>query len=220
MRALKMGLRAWKDLYDQIWWMLLYLILWWFLTVTVVFGPPAMLLLFHVADPRVGVWGDRLTLREVVQFLLSNFGRGWKVWLATVPIVALCVFNLTFYGGSDHAIAVLTPIWLALVVMAIVATIVIFACAGILGMSARESFKTGFKVTASRAPQLVLILLVTLFLPFIMFAWIITIAYPLTFVIPGVTALAMGRLVLDALGQEYPRPNEPTEELLREKRTS
>jgi hypothetical protein len=155
----------------------------------------------------------------MAQYILANFGRGWKIWLATVPIIALSLFNLDYYGGSDSALALLTPIWLALFVLSIIGTVTIFACAGMMETPAGESIRTGLKVAAARLPQLILLLLITFFIPSILFSRILTIAYPLTFVIPAVTALAMGRLVLDTLGLEYPRPNEPTEERLREKRS-
>ena len=218
-RALKLGLRAWKDLYDQVWWMLLYLALWWFLTITVVFGPPALLLLFRVADPRQGVWGDRMNFGEVNRYLLDNLVRGWKIWLATVPLVALCIFNLNFYGGSDQTLAVLTPLWLVLLIMSTVGAIAIFAYAAIMETAAMESIKAGVKIATANLPKLIVILLFTLFIPFIFVSTVVLFAYPLTFVFPGVTALAMGRFILDAQDMDYPKPNEPTEELLREKRT-
>ncbi|HQY29919.1 MAG TPA: hypothetical protein PK691_01460, partial [Thermomicrobiales bacterium] len=126
MQALRLGLRAYRDFYDHIWWMLVLLVVWWVLNVTIVFGPPATLLLFHLADPRQGVWEDRLTPRECARYLLDNWARAWKLWLATAPVLALVVFNLHFYGGSDHALAVLAPIWVVLLVVVAIGMITIF----------------------------------------------------------------------------------------------
>src|SRR4051812_21813553 len=142
--------------------MLLYLAVWWLLIATVIFGPAATLLLFHIADPRLGVWGDRPTMRDSARYLLDNLGRSWKICLATVPLVVLCAFNLSFYGGSDNAIALLTPIWLALLALAVVCSVTIFAYGGVMGSAAGETIKLGAKVAAARLPQLVLLLLITL----------------------------------------------------------
>lgn len=219
MRSKKLGLRAWKDFYDQVWWMLVYLAIWWFLTVTIVFGPPAMLLLFKVADPRMGVWGERMTFAEISRYLIEHLGRGWKLWLMTMPLIALCVFNLQFYGGSENALALLTPVWLALLILSVVCMITIFTYAAIMEAPAGESFKQGLRFAIAGLPRLIPILLITLFIPFIIVSTIVLFAYPLTFIFPGVTALAMGRYILEVQNLEFPRPNEPTAERLQEKRS-
>jgi hypothetical protein len=219
LRTLRLGLRAWRDFYDQIWWMLLYLAVWWLLIATVIFGPAATLLLFHIADPRLGVWADRPTMRESARYLLDNLGRSWKICLATVPLVVLCAFNLSFYGESDNAIALLTPIWLALLALAVICTITIFAYGGVMESPAGVSIKLGAKVAAARLPQLLLLLLITLLIPYMVITPIVNYAFPLFIVLPGVTAIAVSRHVLDTLALEYPRPNDPTEERLHEKQS-
>jgi hypothetical protein len=218
-QAIKLGLRAYRDFYDHIWWMLLVLVVWWILNVTVVFGGVATLLLFRVADPRQGIWEDRMGFRESSQYLLTHFTRGWKIELMTVPLVALVAFNLNFYGSGDHALAILNPVWLMLLVAFALATLVIFALGGVTERSAIDAWKTGIRMTLIRLPAVLTILLITAIMPFLLISTLLAFLYPLIFVLPGIVAIALSRYVLIAMNLAYPTPDEPTDERLREKKT-
>jgi hypothetical protein len=217
--ALKLGLRAYRDFYDQIWWLLLLLVLWWLLNVTVVFGPAATLLLFHEADPRQGIWEDRLGPRGSVQFLIQNFARGWKLALMTLPAVALVAFNLNYYGHADGALGALSPIWFLLLIVFAIATCVIFAVAAVTGEDATTAWKSGARITLVRMPALVMLILITAIVPAMILTSVLIFAYPLFFVIPGLVATALSRYALTALKLQAPSPNQPTEERLREKKS-
>jgi len=210
--ALRLGLRAYRDLYDQIWWMLLALVAWWILNATVVFGPPATFLLFQEADPRQGIWEDRMGPRDWPRYLLSNWVRSWKIALCTLPVVFLLAFNLNFYGSSGRTLSFLTPLWFLLLIVAATASIVIFAVGGVLNQQAGDAIKNGGRITAIRFPSVLLIVLLTAILPLLVISATLQFTFPLFFLIPGLVAMAVSRYVLAATGEPLPNPNEPTDE--------
>ena len=217
MSALRLALRSYRDFYDRIWWMLLLTAVWWLLLTTVIFVPTATLLLFKHADPRVGVWADRPDLRESGQILWSQLVRGWLITLATVPLVGLMAFNLTYYGGEDSGLSFLAPIWLVLLILGITATVTIFAVAGVTDSPAKEAIVTGARLTAVRLPAALMIIFVTVLVPILMITSTFYVLLPIGLVIPGVVATAFSKFVLKATGTPIPEPNKPTDERLHEK---
>lgn len=219
MWALRLSLRAYRDFYDHIWVMLLYTALWWLLLFTVVLAPAATLLLFRAADPRLGPWEERMTLGQATSYLWSQFGRGWKLGLATLPAIALIAFNLRFYGNSDGAFALLAPIWLLLLIAAICAFLVIFALGGVSDLPAGPTIKRGLVLTGIRFPAILLVVLITFVIPATLVTSLLYFLAPVALALPGLLAVAMTRLVLRATGEAVPDPNLPTEERLHEKRS-
>ena len=165
MSALRLALRSYRDLYDRIWIMLLVSAAWWVLLITVIFAPPATLLLFKHADPRIGPWQDRPGLRESGEFLWAQFIRSWIVTLATLPIVALTAFNLDYYGSGVSALSFLSPLWLVLLLLTVTATLVIFALAAMTDLPAKQVIVTGARVTGARLPAALVVLLFTVIIP-------------------------------------------------------
>jgi hypothetical protein len=216
-RAFRFALHSYREFYDRIWWMLLVTALWWLMLPTIVFVPPATLLLFRHADPRIGIWHDRPSLRESGQFLWSQLTRGWVITLVTLPIVALTVFNLVFYGGEDGGLAVLAPVWLVLVILSITAAFLIFAVAGVTDLSAKAAIVTGARLTAARLPAALVVIFLTVLVPILVITSTFYILLPVALMIPGLVATALSAFVLEATGTPIPDPNKPTDERLHEK---
>ena len=218
MGTLKLALRAYRDYYDHIWIMLLMTAVWWCLVVTVAFAPSATLLLFRVADPRKGAWDDRIGFREASTYLWTEILRGWKLALATIPLVALLAFNLQFYGGSDGVFALLSPVWLLLLIIAVTSTLIIFALGGMTNLPAGAVVRKGWRVTGLRLPGALLVILITFIIPATIIGSVLYFILPVILVLPGILAIGLSRFVLKSLGEAYPEPNKPTEERLHEKR--
>lgn len=219
MHALRFAFRSYREFYDRIWWMLLVTAAWWLMLPTIIFIPSATLLLFRHADPRIGVWDDRPGLRESGQLLWSQLARGWIITLATVPVVALTIFNLVFYGAEAGTLAVLAPVWLVLVVLSIAATLMCFAVAGITDLPAKSAIAVGARLTGVRLPALLVILFTTVLVPVLAITSTYYILLPVGLVIPGLVATALSAFALDAMGIAVPDPNKPTDERLHEKQS-
>ncbi len=219
MSALRLALRSYRDLYDRIWIMLLVSAAWWVLLITVIFAPPATLLLFKHADPRIGPWEDRPGLRESGEFLWAQFVRSWIVTLATLPIIALTAFNLDYYGSGVSALSFLSPLWLVLLLLTVTATLVIFALAAMTDLPAKQAIVTGARVTGARLPAALVVLLFTVIIPLLVIMASYYVLLPLAAAIPALVAIAFSAFVLKATRTPLPEPNRPTEERLHEKRS-
>jgi len=217
--TLRLAIRAYRDFYDIVWWMLLATALWWLALISVVFAPPATLLLFRQADPRLGIWEDRPSLREMGQYLISQIGRSWVIALATLPLIALMAFNLAYYGGSGSAIAALAPFWLVLLIIGVVATLIIFALAALTDANPTTCLRDGLRLTGLHFPRALVVLVITFVIPALLLTSIFQFLIPLVLVLPGLVATAFSRFVLRVSRTPFPRPNEPTEERLHEKRS-
>ena len=219
MTTLRLALRSYRDFYDIIWWMLLATALWWLLLLTIVFVPPATVLLFRQADPRLGVWEDRLTFREMGLYLWSQLGRSWLLFCATIPLIALMAFNLGFYGGSDGATALLAPFWLVLLLIGMIAALIIFALAALTDTDAKSCLRDGLRLTGVHFPAALLVLVITFVIPVALLTTVLQFLFPLVLALPGLVATAFVRFVVRAARIPFPTPNEPTDERLHEKRS-
>jgi hypothetical protein len=217
--ALRLALRTYRDLYDHIWIMLLVTAVWWVLLITVIFAPPATLLLFRHADPRIGPWEDRPGLRESGEFLWAQLIRSWLITLATLPIIALTAFNLDYYGSGVSALSFLSPLWLVLLILAITATFMIFAVAGVTDLSPKQAIVAGARITGARLPAALVLLLFTAIIPVMAIVASLYVLFPLAILIPALVAIAFSTFVLKATRAPLPEPNQPTEERLHEKRS-
>jgi hypothetical protein len=217
--ALRLALRSYRDLYERIWVMLLVTAAWWVLLITVVFAPPATLLLFRHADPRIGSWVDRPDIRESGHILWSQLIRSWLITLATIPVIALTALNLDYYGTGNGPLAFLSPIWLVLLILAVTASFVIFAIAGVTDLPPRQTIIAGARVTGARLPGALVLLLFTVIIPLLAVMASYYVLLPLVFAIPPLVATAFSTFVLRATGAPLPEPNKPTEERLHEKRS-
>ena len=219
MSAIRLALRSYRDLYDHLWIMLLVTAVWWVMLITVIFAPPATLLLFKHADPRIGPWEDRPGLRESGELLWAQLIRSWLITLATVPIIALTAFNLDYYGSGVSALSFLSPLWLVLLLLAVTATFVIFAITAMTELSAKQAIIAGARITGARLPAALVLLLFTLIIPAMAIVASFYVLLPLVALIPALVAMAFSAFVLKASGTPLPEPNQPTEERLHEKRS-
>lgn len=219
MTTLRLALRSYREFYEIVWWMLLATAIWWLSLITIVFAPPATLLLFRQADPRLGIWEERPSLRQMGRYLLAQFGRSWLITLATVPLLALMTFNLRFYGGSDGTFSLLAPFWLILLVIGIIATLIVFALAALTDANATQSLRDGLRLTGLYFPAALLVLAVTFVIPVLLLASVLQFMIPLALMLPGLAATAFTRFTIRAARIPHPRPNEPTEERLQERRS-
>lgn len=219
MNTLRFALRSYRDFYDRIWWMLLVIAAWWLMLATVIFVPSATLLLFKHADPRIGVWTDRPNLRESGQFLWSQLVRGWLISLATLPVVALTAFNLVYYSDAESTLAVLSPVWLVLLILSITATLMTFAVAGVTDLPPKQAILTGLRLTGMRLPAALVVIFVTVLVPILAITSTYYVLLPVAVLIPGLVATAFSGFVLKAMGAPVPDPNKPTDERLHEKQS-
>jgi hypothetical protein len=217
--AIRLALRAYRDLYDHIWIMLLVTAVWWVMLITVIFAPPATLLLFKHADPRIGSWEDRPGLRESGEFLWAQLIRSWLITLATLPIIALTAFNLDYYGSGGSALSFLSPLWLVLLLLTVTVTFAIFAIAAVTDLSPKQAIIAGARLTGARLPAALVLLLFTLIIPAMAIVASLYVLLPLVALIPALVALAFSTFVLKATHTPLPEPNQPTEERLHEKRS-
>ena len=217
--ALRLALRSYRDLYERIWVMLLVTAVWWVLLITVVFAPPATLLLFRHSDPRIGPWEDRPDIRESGQYLWSQLVRSWLITLVTIPVIALTAFNLNYYGTGNGPLAFISPLWFVLLILAVTASFVIFALAGLTDLSPKQTIIAGARVTGARLPGALVLLLFTVIIPLLVIMASYYVLLPLAFAIPPLVTTAFSAFALRATGAPLPEPNKPTEERLHEKRS-
>ena len=192
----------------------------WLLLITIVFAPPATLLLFRHADPRIGPWEDRPGIRESGEYLWVQFGRSWLIALATAPIVVLTAFNLDYYGNGESALSFLSPLWLVLLILAVTGMVVIHALAAMTDLPAKQAIIAGARVTGARLPAALLFLLLTAIIPVLAIIATYYILLPVAVMIPALVAIGFSTFVLKATRAPLPEPNQPTEERLHEKRSN
>ena len=115
MSLLRAILRGFKDLYDQFFAMAKFSVLWWLCVVTVVGAAPATVTLFSIADPRRFVSTPELS--EAVDVFRTAWKRGWGLALLTVPFLAALVWNIIYFIGSGHVLALMVPLWTTMAVI-------------------------------------------------------------------------------------------------------
>src|SRR5215213_10118291 len=107
---------------------------WWVCLCLVIPAPAATVTLAAMADPRRAA--DRPDWREALRAVRRNLWRGWGVVLRLLPIVAVLLANLSFYGGRTERWDVLVPLWTVLLVFALAVTLYAFAVAGLTDATA------------------------------------------------------------------------------------
>lgn len=217
MNPLTITRRALRDCYENVLTMGIATAVWWVLVPTIVMIPPATLWLFTIADPRHGTDTPRPAFRESLTILFRSIGRGWLLAACTVPVLALTVFNVRYYGTSDGVIGVLTPIWLLLVVVAAVWTLTVFAVGALREHPLRRTLRISGQVVLYRMFTAAGVVLLTLIGPFLVLGSIGWFTVPLILTLPAITASALDRFVLNTLGVVIYDPNAPTPERAQER---
>ena len=181
---------------------------WWVTVFTVFLAPGATVALFRMADPRIPSDLDRPSLRENAVIARRELRRGWSLEASTFPIIAVLVWNLRFYGLSRSRVSVLSPFWLALLVLAIFMTATAFSNAALFDASWRAALKGAVIQTGRHLPTVVAVAIV--FAPILLLGSILVV--PIFMFLPAAAAAVINRFVLDSRGVAIADPLLPTAE--------
>lgn len=181
---------------------------WWLAVFTVVFAPGATLALFRVADPRATSDLDRPSLRESAAVAKQSQGRGWPLALVCLPVVAVLFWNLRFYGLDRSRIAILTPFWIVLLLVAIFLTATAFSTAALLDESWRTALHQAVVQTAGRLPTAIVISV--MLWPLLLLGALLVV--PIFMFLPATVAAVINRFVLTGRGIPIADPLIPTDE--------
>jgi len=179
---------------------------WWVCVLLIVPAPAAMVALAAMTDPRRSV--DRPEWREAVAAVRGALGRGWGVALLTLPVVAVLVANLSYYGDRVSRWGLLIPLWTLLLLIATAVTLQAFAVAGLTGAGAWPAVKQAVILTLLRPGRSLALVLFAVLLAVIGGALVV----PLVLFVPALVAAVAARFVLSGLGVPIPDPLDPTEE--------
>ena len=201
-----------RDTYDQFLPLILFSLAWWVSILLVVPGPPATATLFAMADPRrhsfVPDWSDAVrTFRGV-------FVRSWGIALWVIPLVAILLWNLLFFGGTDRRLALFAPLWSLMILLLLILGGYAIAAAGLLEVDVSSAFRAATYLLVSRP---LTSLSLALFL-FVLLLILIVLVVPFILIGPGFIASIVNRFVLAGLDIEVIDPNAPTPERATERR--
>jgi len=186
--------------------------LWWLCVLTIALGPPATVALFGFTDPRLSI--DRPDASEVFAKFRRQARDAWWLALATVPFLALLVWDLGFYGGSDNVFALLSPLWFVLLVAGLTATLSATAVMGLTGASVGLALRQGLFVVASAPFATLVVLVLSIVYVLIGTATIV----PMILFVPTLVTSLFNRLVLRQLRIVVIDPLTPTDERLHEEK--
>jgi uncharacterized membrane protein YesL len=203
LRLLGLGLR---DVFEQLLSLSLYSLLWWACQITIILGPAATVTLFSMADPRRQTQSPEFS--DAIGVMKTAFRRGWGIFLWTVPLIAILIWNTSYFGGSQESLRVLIPLWLLMSVILIVLTLYAFSVAGTMESGVRNAFRGAAYVLVSRPIRALLLCLLLIVLTLLMTVTVI----PMLFLGPAVITSIVNRFVLDGLNVHVIDPNSPTDE--------
>ncbi len=203
---LKLVWRGIRDLFEQFLSLTWFSLLWWVCFILIVPGPPATVALYSMADPRRQV--STPDFRDAVDVFWSAFRRSWGIFLFTVPLMAVLVWNLYFFGGTTQLLAAMTPLWMIMLVLIWVLMLYAYAVAGTMESGVRNAFRGAVFVLVSR-PLLSIVL--SLFSIILIVVMTITVL-PMVLFGPALIASIVNRVVLFVLGVEVIDPSAPTTE--------
>jgi uncharacterized membrane protein YesL len=213
-RFLRLAGRGARDTFDQFLPLILFSLTWWVAVALVVTGPPATATLFAMADPRrqssVPEWSDAVTTFRQV------FLRSWGVALWTIPLTAILLWNLLFFGGTDRTLAVLAPLWTLMILLLLILAGYAQAATGTLDVGVRDAFRAATFLLVSRP----LTSLALFFFLVVLLGVMTILVVPLILIGPGLIASIVNRFVLAGLDIEVIDPNRPTPELSFERQQS
>lgn len=204
MSLLRAILRGLKDLYDQFFAMAKFSLLWWLCVLTIVASAPATVTLFSMADPRRFVSTPELS--DAVEVFRTAWKRGWGIALLTGPFLAALIWNIIYFTGSGHTLAVVVPLWITMVVILFVFAFYAFATAGTMESGVRNALR-GAAFVLVRRPFASIVM--SFFLATLMFVMTLLVL-PSLFIGPALVALIVNRFTLDTFGIPVIDPNAPT----------
>lgn len=181
---------------------------WWVAVFTVVLAPGATLALFRVADPRATSDLDRPSLRESAAFAVQFQGRGWRLALMCLPVIAVLIWNLQYYSLSQSRIVILAPLWIALLLVAIFVTAAAFSAAALLDEPWRTALRGAAVETGRQLPAALVIS--AMLWPLLLLGALLVV--PVFMFLPATFAAVFNRFVLASRGIPIVDPLVPTEE--------
>lgn len=174
--------------------------------VTAALAPPALTVLYAMTDPRKAV--SRMEWREAMEMMRSVFVRSWKVALITIVPLIMIGWNILFFGGTSHNLALFVPLWVVMWVFLFVLTLYCFSLAGTHESGWRNAFRGGMFVLVKYPFRTV-----GLSLFILLVGYIFTLAILPMFVIgPAFFAAIVNRFVFNALEVHVVDPDSPTNE--------
>lgn len=199
----------WRGIADVFDHLLIYMaasLLWWVGILLIVTGPPATIGLFAVTDPRRAI--DRPEPRELVGQMRRNALASWKLAIVVLPVLALLVWDLGFYGGSAGGFAILAPLWFTLLIIALAISLAAAAALALTEASVGVAFRRGAYVILSSPFRAFLVLVACAFYTLIGAVLVV----PLVLIVPPLVASTVNRLVLGQLQIPVADPMAPTDE--------
>jgi uncharacterized membrane protein YesL len=169
-------------------------------------APPATVALAAVADPRR--MGAAPELSDALEIFKSSWRRAWGIAVFTIPFIAMLLWNLTFFAGSDHPLAPMIPLWVIMLILLFIVTLYAFSVAGTMESGVRNAFRGAMYVLVSR-PFMGIGL--SLFLIVLIFLMSITVL-PMLLLGPALVISIVNRFTLTILGEEIIDPSTPTNE--------
>lgn len=168
--------------------------------------PPATLTLFALTDPRRIV--DRPDMREIGHIFADSVKRGWAIALATIPALAVLIWNSLYFGGTESVLAAFVPLWVIMFVFLLILALYMFSLGGLMESGLRNAFRGGMYVLISRPfvslfLSLFVIVVGTLFTATVL---------PMLTIGPPLFAAIINRMVLTELKVPVIDPNQPTNE--------
>lgn len=206
MRFLKLVWRGFRDLFDQLLTLGLYSVLWWVCTILIVPGPPATVALFAMCDPRRKV--SQPDFGDAVQVFKGAYRRSWGIAILTVPLLAILLWNLLFFSGSNHPLIALVPLWLIMILLVYILTLYAFSVAATMESGTRNAFRGALFVLVSRPFFSIGLGLFLLVLGSILAVTVL----PLILFGPALMACIVNRFALVALDVPVVDPDSPTDE--------
>jgi uncharacterized membrane protein YesL len=195
-----------RDVFEQLLTFCLYSLLWWVCIVTVILGPAATVTLFAMADPRRQVMSPEFS--DCIAVMKTSFRRGWGIFLWTVPLIVVLIWNTFYFGGTEEGLRVLIPLWLLMSVILTVLALYAFSVAGTMESGVRNAFRGAIYVLVAKPFRGLLLGLFLIVLSLIMTVTVL----PMLFLGPAIIAAIVNRFILDGLGVHVIDPNAPTDE--------
>lgn len=168
--------------------------------------PPAMTVLYDMTDPRRIV--NRMEWGEALALMRSAFVRSWKVALISIVPLIMIGWNIVFFSGTTHNLALFVPLWIVMFVFLFVLTLFCFSLAGTHESGWRNAFRGGMYVLVKYPFRTI-----ALSLTIIVIGYIFTLAIlPMLIIGPAFFSAIVNRFVFDALEVEVIDPEAPTTE--------
>jgi uncharacterized membrane protein YesL len=201
---LKLFWRGVRDLFDQFMILSLFSLLWWVCAILIVTGPPATVALAALADPRR--MGAAPEVSDAIEIFRSSWKRSWGIALLTIPFLAMLIWNLAYFAGSNHTLAPMIPLWLVMIVLLFILTLYAFSVAGSMESGVRNAFRGAMYVLVSRPFMSIGLSLLMVILIFVMSITVL----PMLLIGPALVASIVNRFTLTILGEEIIDPSSPT----------